>query len=736
MGKSKGTEQVIKVYGIRHHGPGSAGNLLSVLQKQQPDCLLIEGPADANNLLTDLNIAEFKPPVAILVYDPKDLENAVFVPFAGFSPEWVAIKFAINNQLHLRFIDLPMGAKMEPTDQVDIANLILPDIVRDPLGTLAKAQGYRDVESWWESHFELLESDRVFSEISTLIQLMRASNQEKTPREVENNLREAYMREQIRLALKEGYSNIAVVCGAWHTPALEHLQAYPANQDKKTLSTIGKKRTHALWTPWSYSRLAKESGYGAGVKAPMWYDILYRFPDNPGMHWMAYTAHELRKAGYETPPSLSIDATLLSSNLAALRGLTKPGYQELTDASVAVFGYTDEGMINRIYEDIPVGNIIGSIPDTAERLPIQEDFEKQCRQLRLSKDLKHTYSTPRQLDFRKELHRSISAFLHQLIIIGIPWGKKQQASGQGTFREDWILQWDPQFYFNLLDAGTYGLTVYDAAVQKSKGSLDTASLPELIQLLELCLDANLTAVVSPVLLRIKDITHESQDTFILLKSFNAISKLIISGHSKSYDFTFLQVLRGDLLLYIILRLVEEANQLDAEKAGDLYKEIILADQYLNKKPIAGLNERWHEQLLQLALTVKSIHAIHGACFRLLSDRQVICPEKQISTLSAVFSMHQTIEESAYWLEGFFQNSFLVLLYSENLWLLVNQWIQGLSQESFIAVLPLLRRAFSECDSSLKSKIFKKAGGQEEVPLLDKEELPASITSQLDKILGG
>ena len=36
-----------QLYGIRHHGSGSAKSLKKALQQQQPDCILIEGPADA-----------------------------------------------------------------------------------------------------------------------------------------------------------------------------------------------------------------------------------------------------------------------------------------------------------------------------------------------------------------------------------------------------------------------------------------------------------------------------------------------------------------------------------------------------------------------------------------------------------------------------------------------------------------------------------------------------------------
>jgi hypothetical protein len=39
------------VFGIRHHGPGSARSLLRALDALRPDVLLIEGPPDAAGVL-------------------------------------------------------------------------------------------------------------------------------------------------------------------------------------------------------------------------------------------------------------------------------------------------------------------------------------------------------------------------------------------------------------------------------------------------------------------------------------------------------------------------------------------------------------------------------------------------------------------------------------------------------------------------------------------------------------
>ena len=81
-------DQTVRLFGIRHHGPGCARSLLRALEAMQPDCLLIEGPPDGESVLPFVLESGMCPPVALLVYAPDDSRRAVFYPFAEFSPEW------------------------------------------------------------------------------------------------------------------------------------------------------------------------------------------------------------------------------------------------------------------------------------------------------------------------------------------------------------------------------------------------------------------------------------------------------------------------------------------------------------------------------------------------------------------------------------------------------------------------------------------------------------------------
>src|SRR5688572_8046458 len=123
----------VTVFGIRHHGPGSARSLKIALGKFQPDIILVEGPPDANEILYLAAEEGMKPPVALLAYMPDNPEEAVFYPFATFSPEWQAIKYAQQNQVPVNFMDLPLAHKFAINEaKTENSNILLPANIDEP----------------------------------------------------------------------------------------------------------------------------------------------------------------------------------------------------------------------------------------------------------------------------------------------------------------------------------------------------------------------------------------------------------------------------------------------------------------------------------------------------------------------------------------------------------------------------------------------------------------------------
>ncbi|GAA4202121.1 hypothetical protein GCM10023074_36490 [Microbispora amethystogenes] len=195
------------VLGVRHHGPGSARAVRDELTRIRPDLVLVEGPPEADGLVALAADPGMRPPVALLAYMPGQPSRAAFWPFAEFSPEWQAILYATGAGAEVRFCDLPAGCGLA---------LDADPVRRDPIGELARAAGYDDPERWWE---DLVEHRGEAGTLDVVAEAMRAVRDGHVAEGTEAR-REAYMRRTLRKAAREGFTRIAVVCGAWHLPAL------------------------------------------------------------------------------------------------------------------------------------------------------------------------------------------------------------------------------------------------------------------------------------------------------------------------------------------------------------------------------------------------------------------------------------------------------------------------------------------------------------------------------------
>ena len=254
---------MIELYGVRHHGPGSARSVRAALAEQQPDVVLIEGPPEADGLVQLAADPEMRPPVALLGYVAGEPSKAAFWPFAVFSPEWQAMRYGLGAGIPVRFCDLPAAHQLAMAEGRSEGRWAGPRSRVDPVGELASAAGYDDPERWWEDTVEHVPGPAVFAALAEAIGILREQTEEPDSRDA---VREAHMRKVLRKTIKDGYQRIAVVCGAWHVPALQSLPAAAA--DDRLLRGLPKVKATLTWVPWTYGRLSYTSGYGAGIRSP------------------------------------------------------------------------------------------------------------------------------------------------------------------------------------------------------------------------------------------------------------------------------------------------------------------------------------------------------------------------------------------------------------------------------------------------------------------------------------
>ena len=529
------SQSLYTVYPIRHHGPGSARSLERALETDPPELLMIEGPADADALLPFLTSPEMQPPVALMAHVVGSPEQAVFYPMAAFSPEFVALKWALERGIPARFMDLPasvtLAQKEAQPEAAELSTEPAPDAAlrQDPLAALAQAAGHTDFERWWETLVEARGDDaEVFGAVSEVMEAVR----EDTKTGERDVLREAQMRQCIREALKTG-GRVAVVCGAWHAPALtQAVLEREKKADPPRLKGLPKVKAALTWVPWTHGRLTMQSGYGAGVQSPGWYAHLFAGRPNVSAEWLTRSARLLCGHKLDASSAQVIDAVRLSEALAAIRGLGLPGLPEMNDATQAVFGWASAdntgGLpLRLLHEELIVGETLGRVPEGVPSVPLSLDLAATQKRLRLKPE---AHSRELVLDLRGENDLARSQLLHRLTLLGIPWGAQTEVRGTGTFKEGWTLRWEPEFAVRVVEASLHGNTLVRAANSRASGRARTAgSLGELSELLEVCRLAQLPDAARVTLASLDARAAASSDVTELLNALPALARLARYG---------------------------------------------------------------------------------------------------------------------------------------------------------------------------------------------------------------
>ncbi|BAU14880.1 hypothetical protein LEP3755_54350 [Leptolyngbya sp. NIES-3755] len=683
----------IHVFGIRHHGPGSARSLHQALETLQPDIVLVEGPPDAESRLPLLIHPEMRPPVALLLYVVDHPEQAVYYPFAVFSPEWQAIQYGLQHQIPVRFMDLPQSHQFALTQ----TQPELPRSIKiDPLNLLAEAAGYQDGERWWEHLVEQRQdSTQLFAAILEAMTVLR--NEVETDDCSIENYREAYMRKTIREAEKQGFQNIAVVCGAWHSPALVKMP--PAKEDAALLKGLPKLKVETTWVPWTYGRLSMSSGYGAGIHSPGWYHHLWKQGEkkntstlNSSIRWMTQVARLLRKQDLDASSASVIEAVRLAESLAALRDRALPGLEELNEATQTVLCFGDSLPMQLIHQQLIVGERLGKVPDETPMVPLQQDLQKQQKRLRLKPEATETNL---ELDLRKVTDLDRSQFLHRLLLLGLPWGKTQSVSNaKGTFRESWRLHWKPEFTLKLIEAGIWGNTIEDASSAVTCDRANRANLPELTKLIDQTLLANLPIAISYLMTRLESEAAIASDMTHLMEALPPLVNIIRYGNVRQFDAQIVQHVVDGLIARICIGLPIAVSSLDDDAAAKFYEFIVLVNSAIALLQNNEALETWRQVLATLS-DQKGLHGLlAGRCCRLLFEANFFDTEETSRRLGLALSTATEPAQAAAWIEGFLSGSGLLLLHNLELWNVVDRWIVQLPSETFIAILPLLRRTFS------------------------------------------
>jgi len=668
-------------------------------------------------------------PVALLVYDPKDFQRAAYLPFAEFSPEWQAIRYGLKKDIPLQPMDLPMSLQFGLQKRDREGGLfhqeeeMSPGVLRmrrDPLGYLAELSGYTDSERWWEHTFEREEQPgSIFEAIAEMMETLRSELGREESRETQ--LREAFMRKSLRTVVKEGFQRIAVVCGAWHVPAIQWWENYPDKSDNALLRGQKKVKTQATWIPWAYNRLARSSGYGAGVISPAWYEMLFRKKDHSHIEWMSRAARLLRSEDLSASAAHAVEASRLAQTLASLRGYARPGLEELQESAQAVFTLGESFPMQLIHDRLVIGDRLGKVPSDLPGIPLQKDFEKEVKSARLSKEVATTVALTKELDLRKESNRKASLLFHRLGLLEIPWGKIRAASDeqQGGFKEVWRLKWKAEFSIRLIEAGMWGNTIWEAVntVVRQKGK-DAPHLAAVTALLEQVLPAELPEALESLLEIMEEKAALSDNLMDLMDAIPPLIQVLRYGDTRGTDLESVRNVLHHSLPRLFIGLPGIASQVDEDFVRQVFQKMVSLNHSISLLRWEKVDREWLS-VLQKMNTHPMVNAlIRGFATRLLLDRQKLSERESGRLLSLALSESN---EAPYWMEGFLSGSGLLLIHQPVLWSILNEWVVGLRPNRFQELLPLLRRTFSRFSFPERQKMMALAAQKDGIKSTSEED---------------
>jgi hypothetical protein len=711
---------------VRHHSPACALALEQLLAEIRPASVLIEGPVDCQALIAACQDKATRPPVALLSQkgEADNLYSAYF-PLCEYSPEWIALQYGRRRKVQVRFIDLPYDERPRGEQEERVQSLMAERYLMHSryLKGIADRLGCRDSHEAWDRLFEQRPPEQVadwrsfFKDVAAYCFLARRDYEPEVVEAAGDGAREAFMAAQVRLAMAQSKGPHVVVTGGFHTAAL---MALVADEQAAPSAEVTPAATDRSWLiRYSFDQLDALNGYGAGMPAPAYYQMLWQTLNQGGPGHLRRSAaamliriaHDNRKQQLtrRINPAEVQAAVLQAEHLALLRGTPGPGRSEVLDAVTSCFikdaVHHSVGLLSDARR-VMCGDRLGRIPDSALQPPLVRDAWNRGRALGLEFDTSQVKTLSLELH-RKGRHRQLSRFLHATAWIGCDLAQWQAGpdfvNGHqlGLMREQWRYAWTPQVESRLLGLVGEGTTIEQVALkrlkaeeqqlqQAGKGGRAGRSAGLLVRACVMGLHRHAADLAGAL----KQLIDQDQQLPSLVDCAHQLT-LLVKGRAL-LEAEALEPLLTPLIrqccegaLYLLPALAE----LEAAAAEEMVPALaalkaLLAD-------FDDGRELFWGHLVFLRDRNPCPGLIRGACLGLLFQGGRMTTEALNRRLEVLLMPHQPSEVTVGTLQG------LIRIARETLWRVpavldrLNQLIDRWPEEHFIKLLPALRLLFTD-----------------------------------------
>lgn len=588
----------------------------------------------------------------------------------------------------------------------------------------AALAGETDYETYWERLFEHNLSEDAYRLAAYEFGNSLRELEEDRPRwRAENLVREAFMRRKIEATIASGVKpeKIIAVVGAFHAPVLtgEH----PAMTDTE-LASLRRRSSKFTLMPYSYFKLSSQSGYGAGNRAPAYYELLWealRDDDLAGLpsRYLSLVAHNLREAGTHRSTAEAIEGVRLANTLSALKDGLAPTLTDLRDAAITLIGHGELSTVKEAIARVEVGTAIGELPAGVSRTSIQADFERELTRLKLEK-YKTTVKEEVSLDLRENrqarsaesafLDLSRSSFLHRLRVLGIGFAQSLKTSQHSaTWAERWALQWSPESEIQLVEAVLLGETVELATGFKFRSILETcSSVGAAAEVVRDACQCGMMASMEAARKRLQELSTETSEMTAIAHAAHVLGLIVRYGDVRRFDPEPLMPLVEELFVEGVLSLHAAAG-CDNEQA----MKMIVAIDEMNGIALEHADRvdesHWVERLRRLSDSDDRNPLLSGYACGILLERGLMANEDLAREVSRRLSPGVPADLGAGWFEGLSKRNRYSLLARQLLWTQLADYIASLDEEHFRRSVVFLRRAFGGFSPREKRQIAENLG---------------------------
>ena len=727
---SQGRKAEALFFPVRHHSPVCSWQLIRMIAAYQPDCILVEGPENANDLIPILTREDTQLPAAIY-YFYKDKKQYVsdegedfhcYYPFVESSPEMTALREAGRLGIEARFIDLPYSEILIRTQA--FAGL-RSDQERHSYaddGYLTQGQFYkalcdktelRSFEEFWEKYFEIaglrLTPEAFMHQMRTYCDLTREGT---PPERMENdgtNAREQHMAYRIQEQMAV-HSRILVVTGGFHTPALEKLVQEKLKKPKLHKFTPEEENCYPI--AYTYEAADALGGYASGMPHIGFYDTItrrLREADSPegvytetALSLLTETVKESAKKDIAVSIADASAAWSLTSGLAALRGAPEPGFAEVQDGVTGALIKGERTLASSLPLDIlsklATGSGVGHIGDTTHVPPLIVDFERQCRTFRFKIDS----AIPQEAEvslFASEREAEKSRFFHRMAFLRTDFCKRLKGpdlhgnTDRARVREVWRYSRSPQVDAALVDHTTDGMTLIEACQNVAAGRIRTERRVEVAAGAAVdCFQMGITLTGKDVP-RMDEIIAGDGDFFSLgkgLRAFDMLDSLqSVYGFSDSTNQTHIALCMAKLL-----SLLPSMAGVAAEQADDCIMILrLLYD--VAERLLPERRDDLRDALEMLTREPKKEPSVYGAAFGLLYAMDGSYLTAAEAAMQGYLRGSGDIrKQGAHYLRGLFGTARDIALSDARFLEMTDELLGELDGEEFLEILPSLRLAFS------------------------------------------